>query len=540
MDTLTTLAAAEEAMRRGSLADAESQCKSVLVVFPRHYQALTLLGEILTRAGRPAEAMAAYNCADMSKPGPTFRSTQLAMERFRKAFGPPVPPRPETVPSTCRVQMRSLGQNGRFGNQLLQYGFARLYAQQHDLVAEFPDWIGRDIFDFDDAFPSAKFPTVNEADADLFGSLQGRTGQIFAGRDIEGYFCGNTKEWSGWRSQFCTLFAPGQKVRGILGQALDNLRSRGDTIVAIHLRQGNYGFGRFWVAPTGWYLAWLRTIWSSLERPILYIASDVEWPQADFADFSPWSAARLGVDIPGADFLVDHHILRHANHLAISNSSFSFTAAMLNAHAGSFLRPDPTLQELVAFDPWASEVLWDAMVEPQAIAAEERHLIQNRILPTDTVVYWGSYCSAWTNFARSIHSSLRIFETESDASVTDTLRRRKIRHIRLLVLENTDILYKFFNSNNDIVDQAHVDMVLFRLGADQGTDVISREFSAAGYSVFRLRKNSIVRGAPRKSNGQASYLAMRQNLATLQSRGSPLYFNARNLLGRLFRRKIRQ
>ena len=56
MDTQTNLAAAEEAMRRGSWADAESQCKSVLAVFPRHYQALTLLGEILTRAGRSTEA----------------------------------------------------------------------------------------------------------------------------------------------------------------------------------------------------------------------------------------------------------------------------------------------------------------------------------------------------------------------------------------------------------------------------------------------------------------------------------------------------
>ena len=164
--------------------------------------------------------------------------------------------------------------------------------------------------------------------------------------------------------------------------------------MAIHLRQGNYGFGRFWVAPTSWYIAWLRTIWSNLEQPILYLASDVEWLQADFVDFSPWSAARLGVDIPGAEFLVDHHILRHANHLAISNSSFSFTAAMLNTNAESFLRPDPALQKLVAFDPWASEVLRDVTVEPQAVAAGERLLIQNRILPTDTVVYWGSYCSA--------------------------------------------------------------------------------------------------------------------------------------------------
>ncbi len=503
-------------MRRGSLADAENQCRSVLELFPRHFQALTLLGAILARAGRTKEAAAAYNFADMAKPGPTFRSNQLTIERFRKAFGPAPPPRLKTVPNTGRVQMRSLGQNGRYGNQLLQYGFTRLYARQHDLVAEFPDWIGRDIFDLDDAFPSAKFPTVNEADADLFGSLQGRTGQLFAERDIEGYFCGSTTDWSAWRSQFRALFVPGKKVRGILGQALDNLRTGGKTIVAIHLRQGNYGFGRFWVAPNGWYLAWLRSIWPQLDRPILYIASDVEWSQADFADFSPWSAARLGVDIPGAGFLVDHHILRHADHLAISNSSFSFTAAMLNTRAESFLRPDPVLKKLAAFDPWASEVLRDVTVEPQAVAAAERLLIENRILPTDTVLYWGSYCSAWTNFARSVHSSLRIFEIESDASVADTLHRRKIRHVRLLVLENTDIVQKFFDGTGDIVDRAQVDMVLFRLDAGQQSDVISREFSAAGYSVSRLHENSIVRVAPGESNRPASYLAMRQGLAPLQ------------------------
>ncbi|HSS12540.1 MAG TPA: hypothetical protein VLL04_01515 [Rhizomicrobium sp.] len=513
MDIQTNLAAAKEALRHGSLADAESQCKSILALFPRHHQALALLGEILRRAGRRTEATSAYNFADMAEPGPTFRSNQFAIERFRNSFGPAAPPRLETVPSACRVQMRSLGQNGRFGNQLLQYGFTRLYARRHDLVAEFPDWIGRDIFDFDDAFPSAKFPTVNEVDADLFGSLQGRTGQLFAERDIEGYFCGNTKEWSAWRDQFRLLFSPGRKVRGILDKALDDLHSRGETIVAIHLRQGNYGFGRFWVAPTGWYLAWLRRIWPDIERPVLYIASDVEWAQADFADFSPMSATRLGVDIPGADFLVDHHILRHANHLAISNSSFSFTAAMLNAHAESFMRPDPTLRELVVFDPWASEVLQDVVIDPQAVAAGEQHLIRNRILPTDTVVYWGNYCSAWTNFARSVHGSLRIFETEGNSPVTDTLHRRKIRQVRLLVLENTDILCKFFNSTSEIIDLAQVDMVLFRADTNEDADAISRKFSAAGYTVFLLLENAIVRKAPRESNGQASYLAMRHDLA---------------------------
>jgi hypothetical protein len=540
MDIQKRLADATEAMRRGALAEAECECRSILAIFPQQYRALVLLGQILTRAGRETEALAAYDRAAIADPSASVPFTYLAMKRFRNAFGAPVPPRPATVQNGHRVQMRALGRKGRFGNQLLQYAFVRLYAQQHDLVAEFPDWIGRDIFDFDDPFPSAKLPTFNEENADLFGSLQGRTGQVFADWDINGYFCGNTNGWGALRSQFCALFKPGQKVLGLLDQALDKLRSEGKTIVAIHLRKSDYGYGRFWVAPSSWYLVWLRTIWARLERPVLYIASDIAGPHPDFADFTPWSADQLGVEIPGANFLVDHHILRHADHLAISNSSFSFVAAMLNARALSFLRPDPNLRELIPFDPWASEVLRDAIVEPQAVAATERLFVQSQLLPADTVVHWGSYCSAWTNFARSVHNGMMIFEIEGEASVTDTLRKRGLRHVRLLVLEDRDILCKFSKNADDIFDHARVDMMLLRLNGEPGALVVSRQLFAAGYTVFRLGQNTLLRVTPYESNGRGSYLAVRQDLAPpFQSRASRLCFSARNLLRRFFRWMLR-
>jgi len=536
MDVQKDLSESIEALRRGSLAEAESRCRSILALFPRHYHALILLGEILALKGQETEARAANEWAEMSKPGLTSRFTQLATERFRTAFGPPVPARPEIVGGGHRVQMLSLGQNGRFGNQLLQYAFVRLYAQQHDLVAEFPDWIGRDIFDFDDPFPSVKLPILNEKNADLVGSLHGRTGQVFADRDISGYFVGNTKGWGAWRSQFCALYTPGQKVEGLLDHALDNLRSRGKTVVAIHLRHGDFGYGRYWVAPSGWYLAWLRTIWAALERPVLYIASDLAGPHLEFADFTPCSADQLGVHIPGVEFLIDHHILRHADHLAISNSSFSFTAAMLNLLTRSFLRPEPNFRELVAFDPWASDVLLDAIVEPRAVGGHERLMIQNRIVPTDTVVYWGGYCSEWTNFARSAHNRLRVFETEAEARVSDTLRRRNIRHVRLLVLENMDIGSKFIKNADAVFDQARVDMVLLRSDSVPRVNIVLRKFSAMGYRIFRLWENELVRVSSHESNVGGSYLAVRQDLATsFQSRGPPFYLYARTLLRQLCR-----
>ena len=44
------------------------------------------------------------------------------------------------------VASSTLGAIGRFGNQVLQYGFLRLYAERHGLALETPPWIGRELF----------------------------------------------------------------------------------------------------------------------------------------------------------------------------------------------------------------------------------------------------------------------------------------------------------------------------------------------------------------------------------------------------------
>jgi hypothetical protein len=205
---------------------------------------------------------------------------------------------------------------------------------------------------------------------------------------------------------------------------------------------------------------------------------------------------------------------------------------MLNERARSFLRPEPNLRELVAFDPWASELLWEAIVEPRAVAGPERRLVQKQLLPTDTVVYWGIYCSAWTNYVRSAQRNLRIFETEGHTPLADTLGRRNIRHVRLLVLEDMNILNKFFEEASNTLIQAQVDMILFRLDTDRAINAVSRELSAIGYRIVRLSKNPLTRVKPYSSRGE-SYLATRKGLAT-PSRPLllPFYLNTRKLLRR--------
>lgn len=76
------------------------------------------------------------------------------------------------------VTVSCLGNQGRFGNQLFQYSFARAYAESIGAELQTPDWKGRYIFkDINEtimtepAGPSTEFPN-GEGDIDLVGYFQ--------------------------------------------------------------------------------------------------------------------------------------------------------------------------------------------------------------------------------------------------------------------------------------------------------------------------------------------------------------------------------
>ncbi|HEY8253105.1 MAG TPA: hypothetical protein VIG39_00615, partial [Rhizomicrobium sp.] len=91
--------------------------------------------------------------------------------------------------------------------------------------------------------------------------------------------------------------------------------------------------------------------------PVLYIARDDPGAVGEFARFGAVGPNDLGVMLPGADFYLDHYLLSQADHLATSNSTFSFPAAMLNGTAREFVRPDPDLHVMAPFEPWNAQML---------------------------------------------------------------------------------------------------------------------------------------------------------------------------------------
>jgi FkbM family methyltransferase len=255
------------------------------------------------------------------------------------------------------ISMSTLGSFGRFGNQLFQYLFLRLYAQRYDLAIETPEWIGRTLFGCSEPpisrprplmeMPNSLTPFWLEAGFDESKSP--------AEVDFKGYFQYHTRYYAEHKAFIRSLFRPVPPVESVVRGALEKLRRRGKTLVGLHLRRGDFGRHHHFVAPAQWYKDWLNGFWETLEEPVLFVASDEpETTVKEFAEFNPFTGADLGVDFPAAPFYVDFYILSHCDAVAVSNSTFSFLACMLNEKGTIFVRPRLSCRKMIPFDPWNS------------------------------------------------------------------------------------------------------------------------------------------------------------------------------------------
>jgi FkbM family methyltransferase len=258
------------------------------------------------------------------------------------------------------ITMSSLGTNGRFANQIFQYAFLRIYAKEHHLVIETPEWIGQYLFGHKDRPISQELPQIRVEGraADLLAdALISKTKLPFANVDFSGYFQFHTKYYAPHKEYFRSLFQPVSEIEVIMKKALNKLRSMGKTIVGLHLRLKDYGYGPFFIAPSKWYNECLENLWETLDEPVLFLASDeTKKVFKDFAKYKPITSEDLGIELSKADFYPDFYLLSKCDIVAISNSSYSFAACMLNDSCRLFLRPDLPAEKLISFDPWDSEV----------------------------------------------------------------------------------------------------------------------------------------------------------------------------------------
>jgi len=256
------------------------------------------------------------------------------------------------------VAFSTLGKNGRFANNIFQYAFLRIYAQQHDLRVETPAWTGRELFGINDPPVSRRLPTLYDWSSDVTTAFFPNARRVFRNINIWGWFQYHTSFYRPHKKLFRSLFQPTEKIQESLTAGVQALRSRGRTVVGFHLRRGDYGEGDFYIAPNAWYQQWLKENWRTFDNPVLFIASDeIDTVTGDFDAYKPVTSGGLGVSLPDASFYPDFYLLTQCDILAVSNSSFSVSACMLNEQAKNFYRPGPKQRGLIAFDPWDCEVL---------------------------------------------------------------------------------------------------------------------------------------------------------------------------------------
>lgn len=158
------------------------------------------------------------------------------------------------------LTMSCLGKLGRFGNQMFQYAFLRICAKKSGARVECPPWIGQTLFGHKDAPISKPLPPAIEcwdAGENIFDVLpevifyleklaNARSSRVgpealtdgLVNVDLCGFFQIHTRFLNPYKEYFRSLFQPANDLQSTLEDGLNLLRSKGKTIIGIHLRRG--------------------------------------------------------------------------------------------------------------------------------------------------------------------------------------------------------------------------------------------------------------------------------------------------------------
>jgi hypothetical protein len=274
--------------------------------------------------------------------------------------------------------------------------YLHAYARRFGLVAEVPDWIGRYLFTLDDPYPARPWPRLGQwlgvaddaraeatANMALMGASLAGTGADMPAAaddmrraladgghwpprdfDTEGFFVLDSAVLKRDRGFLTGLFRFAPPFEAIASSAMARLRDGGRTVVAVHVRSGDRADALVGLAAVC--RDWLAGLWPTLDRPVLYLASDdPERARPAFESYGPVIGGEIAHTVPGAEFFLDYAVLMNADILAISQSTFSATAAMLNRTGTRTFRPDVDGAAMVAFDPWSGPTYDPRWVDPR-------------------------------------------------------------------------------------------------------------------------------------------------------------------------------
>lgn len=325
----------------------------------------TVIADALLDRGAVEQALAVISPFAASTWSRTFVTASIAQfrETLRRAAAELPPRRIGSHDPAHAVSMSSLASYGRFGQQMCEYLLGYFYAQRNGLVLETPDWVGHYFFELDEPLlPPYRHVVRKGQRAQLRRNLQGQGDAVIANADIWSPGGPWNDDWRPGAPMLPVAMREAVQQRlkvrpqwmPWLQPALDRLRSLGNTIVAIHLRRGDR-VAMNDITRTALYLDWLEQVWPTLDRPVLFIASDdIEMVKQDFSRYRPYSLDDLAEPWRNNEYLQDFFILMNCDILGISTGGFAASAALLNRRARLFVCPAQDNRGVVAFEPYVA------------------------------------------------------------------------------------------------------------------------------------------------------------------------------------------
>ena len=269
------------------------------------------------------------------------------------------------------IQMSNFGKHVRFANQLFQYSFLKLYGLRNNAAPEAPEWAGEKIFGIPHRGLGAPLKMRKCDEWSVLDLALWTMKRPPVDCDFWGYFQNVPPSWRVHRDFLRRLYTPKEPWHAPVERWLARHRANGATLVAIHLRRGDYyelGAEKPWFrpVPAALYRRWLGEIWPRLKNPVLFIASDDRNAVLPaFAEYLPLTAEDAEAEMPEAKFMADFAIMAAADVLAICNSSFSRMAAILAPETQRCFIPSLAAGAFEPYDSWASDRFWQRFGAPE-------------------------------------------------------------------------------------------------------------------------------------------------------------------------------
>ena len=191
--------------------------------------------------------------------------------------------------------------------------------------------------------------------------------------EVEGLFIVNPKMYRQKQDFIRTkLFKPTVQFNQLIEKCMRYL-GLDKTLIGIHIRKGDFIFDPLqqsfqFPIPAKYIISWLTTNISKFKNPVIVVCSDDEqaYKEIEIAGFDVVNTKKMLPDIETTADIeqLDWEILRRCNVLIGSNSSFSFSAALLAINNLQCFRFSLDEKAFIEFNPWDAEPLQHVTSSP--------------------------------------------------------------------------------------------------------------------------------------------------------------------------------